>query len=131
MTTQTRVQDLLNFLRTNPPPEQVYGQFYDEQVVVQENSQPPRIGRAMSIARQLRMNANVKELHAFEVGAVLVDGDHSVIELRVDMTTFDGYRIRIEELGMQTWKDGWIVHERFFYDPGNIQGNAREINAIH
>lgn len=125
-----RVQELLEFLKTNPSPEQVYEQFYDENVVVQENLQPPRVGRALSIERQQRMNANVKELHEFKIGAVLVDGDRSIIEAHIDITTQDGYRTRIEELAMQR-RDGRIVHERFFYDPSNIQGNAKEINAIH
>ncbi len=81
MNLRQRVQELLEFLATNPPPEQVYEKFYAEDVI--------------------------------------------------DLSTQDGYRIRIEELAMQTWKDGLIIHERFFYDPGNIQGEAKEINAIH
>lgn len=139
MDLRQRVQELLAFLSTNPTPEQVYGTFYAEDVVVQENLQPPRVGRSLSIERQQRMNANVKELHEFKIGAVLVDGfteaqpldGKSVIEANIELSTQDGYRIRIEELAMQTWKDGLIVHERFFYDPGNFQGKAKEINALH
>lgn len=131
MEVRDRVQELLDFLKTNPPVEQVYERFYDENVVVQENLQPPRVGRTISIERQLRMNANVKEVHDFAIGAVLVDGDRSVIEMRIEATTVDGYRLHIEELGMQTWRDGRIVHERFFYDPSSMQGNAKEINAMH
>lgn len=139
MNLRQRVQELLEFLATNPPPEQVYEQFYAEDVVVQENLQPPRIGRSLSIERQQRMNANLQEVHEFKIGAVLVDGftdtqpldGQSVIEAHIDLATQDGYRIRIEELAMQTWEDGRIIHERFFYDPGDIQGEAKEINAIH
>ncbi|MDX2214020.1 MAG: SnoaL-like domain-containing protein [Oculatellaceae cyanobacterium bins.114] len=139
MNLRQRVQELLEFLATNPPPEQVYETFYAEDVVVQENLQPPRIGRSLSIERQQRMNANLKEVHEFKIGAVLVDGfteahpldGQSVIEAHIDLSTQDGYRIRIEELAIQTWKDGKIIHERFFYDPGNIQGEAKAINAIH
>jgi hypothetical protein len=86
-------------------------------VVVQENLQPSRVGRALSVERQKRMNANVQELHEFKIGAVLVDGftdshpldGHSVIEIHLEITTADGYRIQIEELGLQTWKDGRII----------------------
>jgi hypothetical protein len=95
MTLRDRVEELLDFFKTNPPVEQVYERFYDENVVVQENLQPPRVGRAMSIERQQRMNANVKEIHDFKIGTVLVDGDRSVIEMHIDMTTNDGHRIRI------------------------------------
>ncbi|MBD2102567.1 nuclear transport factor 2 family protein [Leptolyngbya sp. FACHB-261] len=131
MALRERVQELLDFLKTSPPAEQVYERFYAEDVVVQENLQAPRVGRAMSIERQLRMNANVKEVHDFKIGPVLVDGDHSVVEMHIDLTTLDGYRIRIEELGMQTWKDGLIVRERFFYDPSSFQGKSKEINDVH
>lgn len=139
MNLRERVQELLDFQKTNPTVEESYERFYDENVIVQENLQAPRVGRALSIERQKRMNANVQEVHEVKIGAVLVDGftdshpldGHSVIELHLDLTTADGYRIRIEELGLQTWKDGRIIHERFFYDPSNIQGNAKAINEVH
>lgn len=131
MTLRDRVQELLDFQKTNPPVEQIYERFYDENVVVQENLQTPRVGRAISIDRQQRMNANVKEVHEFKIGAVLVDGDRSVIEMHLELTTVDGYRIRLEEVGMQTWKNERIIHERYFYDPSSIQGNAKAINEIH
>lgn len=131
MTLCDRVQELLDFQKTNPPVEQIYERFYDENVVVQENLQAPRVGRAISIDRQQRMNVNVKEVHDFKIGSVLVDGDHSVIEMPLEVTTVDGYRIRLEEIGMQTWKNDRIIHERYFYDPSSIQGNAKEINKIH
>jgi hypothetical protein len=139
MTLRDRVQELLGFFQTNPPVRQIYERFYDENVIVQENMQPPRVGREMSIDRQEQMNANVKEVHDFKLGAVLVDGfdethpldGRSVVEMQIELTTLDGHRIRLEELGMQTWKDGKIVRERYFYDPSGLEGKAKEINAIH
>jgi SnoaL-like polyketide cyclase len=131
MELRVRVQELLDFFKTNPPVEEIYERFYDENVVVQENLEAPRVGRALSIERQKRMNANVKEIHDFQIGSVLVDGDKSVVEMHLEATTKDGYRIRIEELGMQTWNNGKIVHERYFYDPSSFQGQAKEINQMH
>lgn len=52
MSINNRIHELLEFFKANPPLEAVYEQFYDENVVVQENLQPPRIGRALSIERQ-------------------------------------------------------------------------------
>jgi hypothetical protein len=46
MTLRDRVQELLDFQKTNPSVEQIYERFYDENVVVQENLQTPRVGRA-------------------------------------------------------------------------------------
>lgn len=42
------------------------------------------------------MNANVKEVHEFKIGTVLVDSDLSVIEMHLELITIDGYRIRLE-----------------------------------
>lgn len=61
MTLRESVQELLDFQKTNPPVEQIYERFYDENIVVQENLQAPRVGRAISIDRQQRMNAKCTE----------------------------------------------------------------------
>jgi ketosteroid isomerase-like protein len=131
MSTTNRIHELLEFFKTNPPPQEVYNRYYDENVMVQENLQPPRVGRALSIERQQLMNANVKELHDFKIGAVLVDGDRSTVEMLIDATTVDGHHLHIEEVGVQTWKDGRIIHERYFYDPGSFAGKAKEYNQMH
>ena len=131
MSNANRMLELLEFFKTNPPAEEVYERYYDEHVVVQENMQPPRVGRALSIERQKLMNANIAEIHSFTIGAVLIDGDRSMVEMQLDATTKDGYRIRIEEVGLQTWKDGRIIHERYFYDPSSFEGKAKEYNQMH
>jgi len=41
MSVNNRIYELLEFFKTNPPPEEVYERFYDENVVVQENLQLP------------------------------------------------------------------------------------------
>jgi ketosteroid isomerase-like protein len=131
MSTNNRILELLDFFKTNPPPEEVYERYYDENVVVQENLQPARVGRALSIERQKLMNANVKEIHDFKIGVVLVDGDRSMVEMHLDATTKDGYRLHIEEVGLQTWQNGRIIHERYFYDPSSFAGQAKEYNHMH
>ncbi|MGL4621552.1 MAG: SnoaL-like domain-containing protein [Waterburya sp.] len=139
MSANNRMHELIEFFKTNPPPEEVYERYYDENVVVQENMQPSRIGRALSIERQKLMNENVKEIHDFKIGAVLVDGvgeaylkdTRSMVEMHLDATTKDGHRLKIEEVGLQTWKDGKIIHERYFYDPASFDGKAKKYNQIH
>ncbi|AFY96484.1 nuclear transport factor 2 family protein [Chamaesiphon minutus] len=131
MSTNNRMHELIEFFKTNPPPEAIYEEYYAENVVVRENQQPPRVGRALSIERQKLMNANIKEVHEFKIGAILVDGDRSMAEMSLDATTHDGYRIKLEEVGLQTWQDGKIIHERYFYDPASFDGKAKEYNQMH
>lgn len=44
MNLRDRFQELLEFQKTNPTVEEVYERFYDENVIVQENLNPPRVG---------------------------------------------------------------------------------------
>jgi hypothetical protein len=131
MSDNNRMYELLEFFKTNPTPEAIYEEFYDENVVVQENLQPQRVGRNLSIERQKLMNANIKEIHQFKIGAVLIDGDRSMVEMHLDATTLDGYHFHLEEVGLQTWMDGKIIQERYFYDPASFEGKAKEYNQIH
>lgn len=117
MSKNNRMLELLEFFKTNPSLEEVYERYYSKDVVIQENIQ--------------LMNANVKEIHEFKIGVVLVDGDRSMVEMHLDATTQDGYQLHIEEVGLQTWKDGRIIHERYFYDPSSFEGRAKEYNPIH
>jgi hypothetical protein len=66
MSNNNRIHELLEFFKTNPPPEEVYDRYYDENVVVQENLQPARVGRSLSIERQKLMNANIREINDFQ-----------------------------------------------------------------
>jgi hypothetical protein len=96
-----------------------------------ENMQPQRVERNLNIERQKLMNANIKEIHEFKIGAVLVDGDRSMIEMPLDATTLDGYRFHLEEMGLQTWKDGRIIQGRYFYEPVSFERKAKKYNQIH
>ncbi len=131
MSTRESVAALLELVKRRASVEEIYETFYDENCISQENQLPPRKGRALSIERQNKVNAALAEIHDFGIGAVLVDGDRSVIEWYFEATTIDGFRGRIDELALHTWKDGKIVEERFFYDPGAMQGVLVDLNQIH
>lgn len=77
------------------------------------------------------MNANIQEIHEFKIGAVLVDDDRSMVEMLLDATTKDGHHIHLEEVGFQTWQNGKIIHERYFYDPSSFDGKAKKYNQMH
>ena len=131
MNTRESVMALLEFVKRRASVEEVYETFYHEDCVSQENQLPPRKGRALSIERQNKVNAALKEIHDFGIGAVLVDGDHAVIQWYFEATTVDGFRGRLDELALYTWKDGKIINERFFYDSSAMQGVLLELNRIH
>lgn len=91
--------------------------FYHEDVVMQENCEPPRIGLAASIVRQEQAQAGTGAIHEIKAAAVLIDGDRVCIEWHAEWTFAGTDRVRVEETALQVWVGDRIRSERFFYDP--------------
>jgi ketosteroid isomerase-like protein len=64
--------------------------------------------------------ARHREIIVTEAGPVLVDGDNVVIRWVFRMTAHDGSVRRMDELALQTWREGRIVAEQFYYDRGQL-----------
>ncbi len=47
--------------------------------------------------------------------AVAVGDDTTMVEWSFDMTYKGGQRSKMEQVAVQKWKDGKIIHERFYY----------------
>jgi len=61
--------------------------------------------------------ASVQEFHGMEVKSITSDEDNGIVmhETSMDVTFKDGNRMNMEQVGVQKWQDGKIVHERFYY----------------
>lgn len=59
----------------------------------------------------------------------MVDGEEAIIEWVFDFTTRGGQRIRMEEIAQQTWRQGRIERERFFFDPASVV-EASEVREV-
>ncbi len=71
------------------------------QVVMQEPTDPPRVGKAANRKAEQDFYGNIEHFH----GAKLVS---SAVGAGVT-------RITLEEVARRQWKNGKIVHERFYY----------------
>ncbi len=119
MSTRERALQLIEYVRQGRIPEAIQ-EFYTEDAVMQENRQPPTVGRAANLAREQAFAASIERFHEVRAVSVSVDGDQVLIEWIFDYTLRDGQRIRMEEVAQQTWRDGRIVRERFFYDSATL-----------
>ncbi len=115
MDTRESVLQLTELVRTGKA-EEAYHTFYAPDVMMQENSDPPRTSLQASIDRQMQATAGVT-VNEFAPRVIVAEGDHAAIEWVLDITAPDGSHIHVEELALQTWKDGKIIKERFYYDP--------------
>jgi hypothetical protein len=118
MDNRARVLQLTELVRVGKADE-AYHTFYAPDVIMQENNEPPRTSLQASIDRQTKATTGVT-VNEFAPRNIVVDGDHAAIEWVLDITAPDGSHIHLEELALQTWKDGKIVKERFYYDPSQF-----------
>ncbi len=112
-----RLQDLLNHIRQGKIIEAM-NEFYDKGTVMQENANPPTKGLDTNIEREKQAMSGVKELKGFTVTASGVGDNVTFYESTSDYVTTGGEPGHVEQVSVAKWKNGKIVHERFYYDPG-------------
>lgn len=97
---------------------EAFDKYYDDSVVMQENSDEPRRGKAVNRASLEEFFADIVEHHGGGVGAITSNEKEGVtmVESWMDATFKGGGRMKMEEVAIQKWKGGKIVHERFYHN---------------
>ena len=97
-----------------------FEKYYAEDVVMQENNEEPRVGKDVSRKFEIEYMSAIEEVHNSEIKNVAINEESGVVFIQAAMeATFKGAgRTAMEEVQVQTWKDGQIVHEKFFYNRG-------------
>jgi ketosteroid isomerase-like protein len=93
--------------------------YYAHDVAMQENVSPPTVGFDANYAREAAFYGSLREAK-FTPVSIVVEGDRAAINWIFDYTTADGKRYRMDEIAVQTWRDGKIVHERYIYDTATL-----------
>jgi ketosteroid isomerase-like protein len=95
--------------------------FYHAHACMQENCEPPRVGRQTLIEHERGVLARVAGMRTRRVETVLVDSDRVAINWVFEITGRDGKARTLDELALQTWDGDRIARERFYYDPAQIK----------
>lgn len=114
---QQRLNDLFGYIRQGKILEAMT-EFYDKDAKMQENANPPTVGQAANIEREKQFLSGVKEWKGFNVTASAVGDDVTFYECSLDFIATSGQAVHLEQVVVSRWKDGKIVHERFYYDSG-------------
>jgi ketosteroid isomerase-like protein len=93
--------------------------YYGENVAMQENLDPPTVGLEANIERERTFFGSLLSAK-FRAISVTVEGDRAAINWVFDYTTADGQRYRMDQMAVQTWRDGKIIHERYIYDTATL-----------
>jgi hypothetical protein len=92
-------------------------EFYTAAASMQENNEPPRVGRDVLVAHEQQALAWVASVQSWCVRPVFQHDEFVVIRWIFEFTGNDGSVCRIEELAYQRWEGEHIAQEQFFYDP--------------
>ena len=114
---QQRLNDLFGYIRQGKIIEAM-NEFYDKDTVMQDNANPPTKGLAANIEREKQFMSGVKEWKGFIVTTSGVGDNVTFYESTSDFVTTGGVPVHLEQVSVAKWKNGKIVHERFYYDIG-------------
>ena len=94
--------------------------FYADDVTMQDNQNPPTVGKAANLTREAAFGGTIAHVHENRAASFLVDGDQAAIHWLFDFTDKEGKRFRFDQIALQTWRGDHIVSERFYYDTATL-----------
>ena len=118
MTNLERAQDLYTKIAQGQLMEG-FEMYYAENVVMTE-PKGTREGKDACRKSELEFLDSVEAFHGMEINAFAEDSDQGkvLIEVSMDVTFKGGDRMLMEQVAVQKWENGQIVHERFYYNAG-------------
>ena len=117
--THTQIQESLHDLNDMVVSGDLLGAFekyYHDEVVMQENNQPPTISKQANRQREIEFLTNVVDFRKAEVQAVAVGENISTVIWNLDYTHKEWGVRNYTQVSIQHWKDGKIVKEQFIYN---------------
>lgn len=94
-----------------------FEELYADDVVMAENYDSECVGKDANRKREIEFFSSVEKLNHASVGKSGASGDTSFSEWHFDATFKNGGRAVMQQVAVRQWKDGKIVHERFYYKP--------------
>lgn len=95
---------------------EAFERFYADDVVIQENTSPPVVGKDANRKREEAFLGAVEALQSVELLGWAVRGDTSYSEWVYELQLQDGRRIRMSEVAARRWRDGQVVFERYYHN---------------
>ena len=116
-TLSARVNDLVSYIQQGRIIDAMH-EFYADNVTMQENNKPATTGLAANVEREKQFVNYVKQWKSFNIEAVAIDAakGKALVQSNFEFEATDGKTLKYDQVSVQTWKDGKIVAEKFYYD---------------
>ncbi len=111
---KTAFEDIKNLVMEGKAME-AFEKYYGDDVVMQENENPPTVGKAANRERELDFMAKVVEFRGIALKNVAFGEDVIISEWFADYTHKEWGKQTHDQVSVQKWKDGKVVHERYYY----------------
>ena len=115
MTNIAELDKRLNDAILNGKAMEAFEELYDDNIVMQENSDDEFRGKDFNRKREQDFFQSVEAGHGGQVLASAVHGDTSFSEWEMDISIKGVGRITMAQVAVRRWKNGKIVHERFYH----------------
>ena len=97
---------------------EAFEKFYAEDVVMQEPTDPPRVGKEVNRKAEQQFYGSIEEFFGAKLLASAVGDGVTFSEWSYDFKLKGQPRVKLEQVTRRQWKNGQIVHERFYYHRG-------------
>ncbi len=96
---------------------EAFEKYYADDVTMQENNGEPRVGKVTNRAYEEAFVSSLTAFNGAEVQALAVNEEDglTMVQWWMAFTHKEYGDIDRTQVCVQQWKDGQIVHERFFY----------------
>lgn len=94
-----------------------FERFYADDIVIQENTEPPVVGKAPNQLREQAFFNAVERFERIELLGSAVGVDLTYSEWVFELVLRDGRRLTMSEVVARRWREGLVVHERFYFNP--------------
>jgi hypothetical protein len=105
----------LNSLLLDGKMMEAFEKYYHEDVEMQENLNAPTKGKAANRKRELEFLDNITEFRGASVSAQAVNDNTSFVVWNYDYTHKAWGQRKYTQVSVQSWQDGQIIREQFFY----------------
>lgn len=94
-----------------------FDKYYHEDVVMQENSEEPRKGKAVNRDYELHFLDMVEAFHGGGVLSMTFNEEDQIaaVESWMEVTFKDGNRVKMSQVAVQKWQGDQVISERFYH----------------
>src|SRR6202021_3970107 len=85
---------------------EAFDQYYADDVVMQENSEEPRLGKEVNRKAEIEFFSSLAEFHEGKLLSSAVNGDVTFGEWFMDVTFKNGFRLKLAQGAVGGWEDG-------------------------